>query len=64
MNPAYVAVGFEILDRLLAWRQLEATAKAEGREVSDADVDAFVAEYHLERAALVASVAKAKSEGR
>ena len=31
MNPAYIAVGFELLDRLIAWKQMKETADAEGR---------------------------------
>lgn len=64
MNPAYIAVGFELLDRLIAWKRMKETADAEGREVSDADVDVFVAEYFTERAKVVESVARARAEGR
>ena len=64
MNPSYVVVGLELIDRLIAWKQLKDTADAEGREVSDAEVDAFVAEYGILRGGLEGSVAKARAEGR
>lgn len=64
MNPSYIAVGFELLDRLLAWKVLKETADSEGRDVTDEEVDAFVTEYHVERAALEAAVARARAEGR
>lgn len=52
---------FGLLDRAQAYATLMQKAQAEGRDVSEAEVDAAVAEYDASRAALVAAIAKRRA---
>jgi len=60
MNPSYIAVGMELLDRLIAWKAMQDS----GEPITDAQVDAFVADDDERRGGLVAAIAKARAEGR
>jgi hypothetical protein len=50
-----------LLDRANAIGALISKAKAEGRDVTDAELDALVAQDDAARAALVAAIAKART---
>lgn len=52
---------FGLLDRAQAYATLIAKAKAENRDVTEAEVDAAVAEYDASRASLVAAIARARA---
>lgn len=54
---------FGLLDRAQAYAAVIAKAKAENRDVTEAEVDAAVAEYDASRAALVAAIAKRRAAG-
>jgi len=53
-----------LLDRAASWGAIIAKAQAEGRPLTDAEVDTFVDADDASKAALEAAIAKAKSEGR
>jgi len=53
-----------LLDRASAWGAKVAQAQAEGRPLTEAEVDEFVAGDDAARVAQVAAIAKARAEGR
>jgi len=57
---AAIALLFGLLERAAVWSREITAAKAEGREVN---IDIFVAQDDLEKAALQAAIAKRKAEG-
>lgn len=54
---------FGLLDRAQSYATLIAKAKAENRDVTEAEVDAAIAEYDSSRASLVAAIARARAAG-
>ena len=59
-----VDLAFQLLDRGMQYMALVNKARAEGRDVSEAELDAEAAKDDAAKAALTAAIAKAKSEGR
>lgn len=68
MSAANTLLALELIDSLLARaasvNTTILTARKEGRDVSDAEIDAAVSGDDLATATLAAAIAKAKSEGR
>lgn len=53
-----------LIDRAAAWGAVIAKAQAEGRKLTDEEVDAFVTADDNAKAALESAIAKARAEGR
>lgn len=58
---AFLDVGMEIVDRLIAWRNAKAKAAAEGREINWDDVKAVRAEFDTLLEGLDAAIAAAQA---
>lgn len=61
---AAIEIAFQLLDRGMAYMALINKARAENRDVTDAELDAEAAKDDSARAALQAAIVKAKGEGR
>lgn len=59
-----IDVAFQLLDRAMAYMATVNKARAEGRDVSEAELSALAAEDDAARGKLVAAIAKAKAEVR
>lgn len=64
MGSAEVSILLALLDRVTQWGTVIAQARAEGRQISDAEIDAFFAADDAARKRLDDAIAKAKAEGR
>lgn len=64
MGTAEVQILLALLDRATQWGTVIAQARAEGRPVSEAEVDAFFAIDDAAAKRLDDAIAKAKAEGR
>jgi hypothetical protein len=58
-----IEIAFSLLDRAMAYVALINKARAENRDISDAELDVLAANDNAARDKLVASIAKAKAEG-
>lgn len=63
-TEAAVGLLLALLDRAATWGTIIQNARNEGRPVSEAEVDAFVAQADQSDTALQAAIEKAKAEGR
>lgn len=61
---AAISLLLALLDRAAQWGAVIQNARDEGRPVSQAEVDAFVAQATDSDAKLQAAIEKARSEGR
>jgi hypothetical protein len=64
MGAADVGILLALLDRATQWGSVIAQARAEGRPVSAAEVDAFFAADDAADKRLQEAIAKARAEGR
>lgn len=63
-TEAAVGLLLALIDRVAQWSAVVQNARNEGRPVSEAEVDAFVAQAEASDVSLQAAIAKAKAEGR
>lgn len=61
---AAIEIAFSLLDRGMAYIALLNEARAENRDISDAELDALATRDNAARIALVEAIADAKSVGR
>lgn len=64
MDAADITILLALFDRATQWATVIAKARAEGRPVSEAEIDAFFASDDAADQRLTEAIAKAKAEGR